>query len=127
MLNCIRVICLFVCFPSRRRHTRGALVTGVQTCALPIFPAEVFVDVDMRSEDKDALAALDRRFLQIVQDAVDGENKARETKSGRISFETQLIGERPAGATPADAPIVRATVGAIKAIGLTPDVFASST
>src|SRR3546814_20195608 len=24
-------------FSSRRRHTRGALVTGVQTCALPIF------------------------------------------------------------------------------------------
>src|SRR3546814_15018956 len=23
-------------FPSRRRHTSGALVTGVQTCALPI-------------------------------------------------------------------------------------------
>src|SRR3546814_5828084 len=33
--------CLFLCFlsfffPSRRRHTRCALVTGVQTCALPI-------------------------------------------------------------------------------------------
>src|SRR3546814_3513214 len=27
---------LFV-FSSRRRHTSGALVTGVQTCALPIF------------------------------------------------------------------------------------------
>src|SRR3546814_16498913 len=26
-------------FSSRRRHTRGALVTGVQTCALPIFAA----------------------------------------------------------------------------------------
>src|SRR3546814_2211548 len=25
-------------FSSRRRHTRCALVTGVQTCALPIFP-----------------------------------------------------------------------------------------
>src|SRR3546814_6604260 len=25
-----------VFFSSRRRHTRGALVTGVQTCALPI-------------------------------------------------------------------------------------------
>src|SRR3546814_14593840 len=24
-------------FSSRRRHTRGALVTGVQTCALPIY------------------------------------------------------------------------------------------
>src|SRR3546814_4048558 len=28
-------------FSSRRRHTRCALVTGVQTCALPIFPVSV--------------------------------------------------------------------------------------
>src|SRR3546814_5140235 len=28
----------FFFFPSRRRHTRCALVTGVQTCALPIWP-----------------------------------------------------------------------------------------
>src|SRR3546814_998829 len=28
-----------VFFSSRRRHTRCALVTGVQTCALPIFAA----------------------------------------------------------------------------------------
>src|SRR3546814_5232952 len=28
-------------FSSRRRHTRGALVTGVQTCALPIFFAYI--------------------------------------------------------------------------------------
>src|SRR3546814_2428464 len=29
---------VFICFfSSRRRHTRCALVTGVQTCALPIF------------------------------------------------------------------------------------------
>src|SRR3546814_18945417 len=30
---------LFFFFSSRRRHTRCALVTGVQTCALPIFSA----------------------------------------------------------------------------------------
>src|SRR3546814_8075574 len=29
------IFCFF--FSSRRRHTRCALVTGVQTCALPIF------------------------------------------------------------------------------------------
>src|SRR3546814_9163613 len=29
--------CFFFFFSSRRRHTRCALVTGVQTCALPIF------------------------------------------------------------------------------------------
>src|SRR3546814_1911161 len=33
----IRFFCL-VCFSSRRRHTRCALVTGVQTFALPISP-----------------------------------------------------------------------------------------
>src|SRR3546814_2262903 len=29
-------LCCFCFFSSRRRHTRCALVTGVQTCALPI-------------------------------------------------------------------------------------------
>src|SRR3546814_8786837 len=31
------MFCIFF-FSSRRRHTRCALVTGVQTCALPILP-----------------------------------------------------------------------------------------
>src|SRR3546814_10133399 len=30
------LVCVFFFFSSRRRHTRCALVTGVQTCALPI-------------------------------------------------------------------------------------------
>src|SRR3546814_12959872 len=30
-------------FSSRRRHTRCALVTGVQTCALPILAADDFI------------------------------------------------------------------------------------
>src|SRR3546814_5274834 len=34
-LDCILFVCFF--FSSRRRHTRCALVTGVQTCALPIY------------------------------------------------------------------------------------------
>src|SRR3546814_6913416 len=36
--DCV-VVVQFVCFffSSRRRHTRCALVTGVQTCALPIW------------------------------------------------------------------------------------------
>src|SRR3546814_2631094 len=36
------MFCFF--FSSRRRHTRCALVTGVQTCALPIFVREVPAD-----------------------------------------------------------------------------------
>src|SRR3546814_7793687 len=37
VLCCISYGFLFF-FSSRRRHTRCALVTGVQTCALPILP-----------------------------------------------------------------------------------------
>src|SRR3546814_8361841 len=33
-------LCLCFFFSSRRRHTRCALVTGVQTCALPICEAK---------------------------------------------------------------------------------------
>src|SRR3546814_4583033 len=36
-LNCGSVSMYFLFFSSRRRHTRCALVTGVQTCALPIY------------------------------------------------------------------------------------------
>src|SRR3546814_8842764 len=41
MLFCLFLICFLIFvffFSSRRRHTRCALVTGVQTCALPICP-----------------------------------------------------------------------------------------
>src|SRR3546814_1496177 len=41
LLHCICLVCsvLLFFFSSRRRHTRCALVTGVQTCALPILPS----------------------------------------------------------------------------------------
>src|SRR3546814_17021261 len=35
------VFCFVFFFSSRRRHTRCALVTGVQTCALPIYFSNV--------------------------------------------------------------------------------------
>src|SRR3546814_2668233 len=49
------VIYIFVCillffFSSIRRHTRCALVTGVQTCALPISSGEI-VTIAARSSD----------------------------------------------------------------------------
>src|SRR3546814_15927854 len=39
------MVCLVFFFSSRRRHTRCSLVTGVQTCALPISPV---AEVDWR-------------------------------------------------------------------------------
>src|SRR3546814_7844862 len=41
----------FFFFSSRIRHTRCALVTGVQTCALPILLAEIVVTAQKREEN----------------------------------------------------------------------------
>src|SRR3546814_4628579 len=51
------MLCLYFClmdfffFSSRRRHTRCALVTGVQTCALPIFDSDLQVPAFSQSSD----------------------------------------------------------------------------
>src|SRR3546814_20267509 len=46
-------------FSSRRRHTRCALVTGVQTCALPI-SLDTSEDVDPKAQIEEAEVALYR-------------------------------------------------------------------
>src|SRR3546814_399620 len=44
-LDCLFVYGVFF-FSSRRRHTRCALVTGVQTCALPIYEDDYLFVID---------------------------------------------------------------------------------
>src|SRR3546814_1991162 len=56
---CLRILCVIdFFFSSRRRHTRCALVTGVQTCALPISPEAPAepepVTADAETEDAEA-------------------------------------------------------------------------
>src|SRR3546814_6461146 len=56
---CLICLVIIVFFSSRRRHTRCALVTGVQTCALPISAGAfgyAFADVRPQYDrDKDNL------------------------------------------------------------------------
>src|SRR3546814_2400757 len=47
---------VFFFFASRRRHTRCALVTGVQTCALPIWPRVPKLAALMDDAEADVLA-----------------------------------------------------------------------
>src|SRR3546814_1633355 len=57
---CLSLFFFFFFFSSRRRHTRCALVTGVQTCALPICPRRYYV-CEFRTLVADLL--VDRAFL----------------------------------------------------------------
>src|SRR3546814_8060807 len=52
-------IVLNIFFSSRRRHTRCALVTGVQTCALPIFgDVTVIKKEDLQKEGQNSVAEI---------------------------------------------------------------------
>jgi acetylornithine deacetylase/succinyl-diaminopimelate desuccinylase-like protein len=90
-------------------------------------PSEVSMDVDLRSEACTELKKIDEAFLAIVREAVDEENRTRSTKEGRIQADPKVVGERPCGETPADAPIVKAAAAAVRAFGLTPEFTISST
>src|SRR3546814_17372705 len=64
-------MCFLFFFSSRRRHTRCALVTGVQTCALPIFVIDVLLCIGERLEAverilKLVVAQLVAPFLQLL-------------------------------------------------------------
>lgn len=112
--------------PAKPKTTYAASVVGGGTSVNSI-PDAIWLEVDMRSESAEELAKLDRRFLEIVQGAADQENAARSTRFGKVTVEPKLIGDRPTGATRADAEIVRVTQAAVKAAGMTPILGASST
>lgn len=90
-------------------------------------PAEVEMDVDMRSTSCEELARVDKAFHQIVRNAVEAENKARSTREGRVQADPQLIGDRPCGQTPHDSPLVRKVTATVQAFGLKPSYGISST
>lgn len=112
--------------PAAPKTTFSASVVngGVSVNAIP---ADVTLEVDMRSESAEELARLDAKFLAILKAAETHENAARNTSVGKVTITPRLIGERPAGATSPDSAIVRTMVAAAKAAGYTPQLGASST
>src|SRR3546814_4508830 len=77
-------------FSSRRRHTSCALVTGVQTCALPIFGPVI---------DADALGMLDRHAermqgeARLIAQAAVGEDAAHGTFFAPRAWELKSLSQ----------------------------------
>jgi tripeptide aminopeptidase len=89
-------------------------------------PYEAIMQVDMRSEDPQALDAVDARFRRALQEALEEEN-ARWDGPVELTVEVDRWGLRPAGRQAPQSPIVQAAIGAGKALGFTPETGASST
>lgn len=78
---------------------------------------EGWMEVDMRSVSDASLKETDAKFHKAVDEAVQEEN-ARWGKPGTITVTNELVGDRPVGSLPADAPIVKAAISVTKMFGV---------
>ena len=88
-------------------------------------PAAASLQADLRSESAAELARLDAAFQQAIQHG--HEQEAGRRPEGARAPRIERIGERPAGFTAADAPLVRGARAALKAEGFSPRLSGAST
>ena len=80
-------------------------------------PSEAWMEVDLRSSDPGALAALDAKLRQTVDRAAVEEN-TRWQRPRVVTVVKELVGDRPAGAISEDAPIVTTALAVARAVGI---------
>src|SRR3546814_9131581 len=88
-------------FSSRSRHTSCALVTGVQTCALPILAGKD-IEQDQRGKAlavrrdlKNTATAICGRYRRHVLSALSGEIVERVSAAQRAQIGHHVISDRP--------------------------------
>src|SRR3546814_8918259 len=94
-LSCACFMFSFFFFSSRRRHTRCALVTGVQTCALPILiPSSLLAGMDAEGRSN-LLILINDALAPILRDLGPPEGgdagSARTRLSTMATFISELI------------------------------------
>lgn len=90
-------------------------------------PATAWAHLDTRSEDGAALNALETALRALAARALEAENARRAAGTAPLGLTVEVIGDRPAGATPADHPLVQAAVDATRAVGASPELSVAST
>jgi tripeptide aminopeptidase len=86
--------------------------TSINTIA-----AEAWLELDLRSESAAALAQLSRQVESLIETA----------SQPNVSFDLQVIGQRPAGEIPIDHPLVKLAEACLLEQGLRPTLTAGST
>ncbi len=88
---------------------------------------ESWMEMDMRSSSMDSLMAIDANFREAVDQALKEESARWGEKGGHLTVDVQRVGERPAGNTPENSPIVQTAIAVTRALGFTPRLGAGST
>ena len=90
-------------------------------------PALAWAEVDTRSEDPGALDALETSLRALARDALRAENRRRAPGTASLECAIEVVGDRPAGATPPGDALVCAAVDATRAVGREPELSVAST
>jgi acetylornithine deacetylase/succinyl-diaminopimelate desuccinylase-like protein len=92
-----------------------------------VIPQSASMDIDLRSAAEAELSRLEEFLLAAINRAVVDENVMRAASGQKLKAEVQLIGNRPSGETPRDAPLVRTATEASRSLGITPILNRAST
>ena len=111
--------------PSQPRTTFNVGRVGGGTSVNAI-PFESWMEVDIRSSEPGPLAELDTKLRRAVAAAVTEEN-ARWGGHPTITSVIDLVGDRPAGSTPATSPIVETAQAVARELGLVASLSEGST
>lgn len=118
---------LYRIIPPTDVKTTFAASTVAGGTSVNSIPNLILAEFDMRSASPANLKALESKFLKLIEDSVAAENAARDTRYGKISAVPELIGDRPAGTTPASDPLVQTAARILAANGYSSELGASST
>lgn len=111
--------------PSQPRTTFNVGRIGGGTSVNSI-AAEAWMEVDLRSSDRTALAALDSALQRALESALNEENE-RWNGRGRLTMTKSVVGNRPAGQMAVDSPIVQTASSVTRALGLPVSLDEAST
>ena len=109
--------------PLRTSYNVGRLGGGTSVNSVPF---ESWMEIDMRSEGVESLAAIDAILQGGIQRALADENDLR-TRGEPLTVDVELIGDRPSGELAEDHSYVQQAAAVTRALGLEPTFRRSST
>jgi tripeptide aminopeptidase len=115
-----------IALPSEPRTTLsvGRIGGGMSVNAIP---SDAWLEVDVRSTAPEHLPQLEDQVRAAARQAEQQENARRRRGSAPLTSSVEVIGDRPAGETAIDHPLVAAAVEATRLIGREPALGAAST
>jgi tripeptide aminopeptidase len=113
---------------SREAGTRVTYNVGVIGGGTSVnsIPFESWMEVDMRSENPERVAGIDKMLQDAVKKALAEENSMKRLGAD-LTVEVKLVGDRPSGAGDAAMPFVQRAVAATSFVSAVPTLDVSST